>query len=198
MVICYFHCKDKLKPFPLPPTRKLSVHNCLPVSRYNDFAKNLKHAIHRRIRPRMAASSNVPPIQRALQNQPASPQCPNTVLWHASYSNAVKNTPPWPYHLQTQPPHIPLATPQLEQRIPPAPHKTALHQMLPHAANHYSNRYPPTPHQTTRYAYPNALHQMLAHAEKIENASEETPLPQEIINWRKWKRSRQMRSRGRN
>ena len=86
------------------------------------FAKNLKDAIHGRIRPRTATSSNTPPIQRTQPNQLASPQGPNTVLRHASYSSAVKNTLPWPYHPQTQPPPIPLATPQLQQRIPPAPH----------------------------------------------------------------------------
>ena len=58
------------------------------------FAKNLKDAIHGRTRPRTATSSNAPPIQRASPNQPASPQGPNTVLRHASYSNAVKNTLP--------------------------------------------------------------------------------------------------------
>ena len=117
------------------------------------FAKNLKDAIHGHIRPRTATSSNAPPIQRTQPNQPASPQGPNTVLQHASYSNAVKNTLPWPYHPQTKPPPIPLATSQLQQRIPPAPHLTAPHQMLPHAAKPLQQQITPAPHQSTPYAY---------------------------------------------
>ena len=108
------------------------------------FAKNLKDAIHGRVR------------RTAARNQPES-----QLLRHASYSNAVKNTPPythhWPHNLQTQPRLIPLVK-------PPAPHQT-------HTAN---TQIPPAPHQTGPHPYPETPHQTLPQAAKLVTSCEET------------------------
>ena len=109
------------------------------------FAKNLKDAIHGRVR------------RPAARNQPES-----QLLRHASYSNAVKNKPPythhWPHNLQTQPSLIPLVK-------PPAPHQT-------YTAN---TQIPPAQHQTGPHPYPETPHQTLPQAAKLVTACEETP-----------------------
>ena len=133
------------------------------------FAKNLKDAIHGRVR------------RPAARNQPES-----QLLRHASYSNAVKNKPPythhWPRNLQTQPPLIPLVK-------PPAPHQT-------YTAN---TQIPPAPHQAGPHPFPETPHQTLPQAAKLVTTCEETPssrnnmanaqLPQEIISFLRFVKS---------
>ena len=127
----------------------------------------MKDAIHGRVR------------RTAARNQPESP-----LLRHASYSNAVKNTPPytyhWPYNLQTQTPLIPLVKPT-------APHQT-------HTAK---TQIPPAPHQAEPHPYPEMSHQTLPRAAKVETGCKETPsfritnaqIPQEIISFLRFVKS---------
>ena len=81
-----------------------------------------------------------------LRNAVGNLEAESQLLRHASYSNAVKNKPPythhWPHNLQTQPSLIPLVK-------PPAPHQTytantqippAQHQTGPHPSNTTTSR----------------------------------------------------------
>lgn len=141
------------------------------------FAKNLKDAIHGRTRPRATSSSHMTPGHRSPHDHSTTPQIPN-MMRHASYSTAVKSTPPFgaPYHPQMQPPPIPTQhfKPTLQQQIPLAPHQTgqAPHQ-LPHAS-----------HQT----FPHAAKMETAH-ELPSNHATNTQMPQELISFLRFVKS---------
>ena len=142
------------------------------------FTKNLKDAIHGRLRQR--------------QHQFVSPNYPNTPLRHTSYSSAVKNTPSHSYRgPQTHPPPLPLVTARLQQQIAPAPSQAAPYQnpnapsqTLPHPTNIIHQQIPPATHQTAPHQHHNALHQTLPHAVKQEPVREVTRQPHEYSNTR--------------
>ena len=71
---------------------------------------------------------------------------------------------------------MPLIKPRLQQQIPPTPHQAAPNQTLSHAANARFQQIPPAPHRhpAVLHQYPNAPHQTLPHAGKMETACEET------------------------
>lgn len=139
------------------------------------FAKNLKDAIHGRVRQR--------------QHQFTSPHYPNTPLRHTSYSSAVKNTPSHSYRgPKTHPPPIPLVTPRLQQ-IAPTPFQAAPYQnpnapsqTLPHPTNVIHQQIPPATHQTAPHQHHNALHQTLPHAAKQEPVREVTRPSSSLTN----------------
>ena len=82
------------------------------------FAKNLKDAIHGRLRPR--STPPLRPVQEPPHNQ-ATPKIPK-VMQHASYSHVLQNgsphAQPWPFYHQMQHPPTPSVREPLQQQIP--------------------------------------------------------------------------------